>query len=70
MKTKTATFEIVDEADNLGQKLTFEDRTEKAINARITKAWSKYWSLKEHLKSRLQELPKEFRYSICASSRH
>ena len=64
VRTKTATFEIVDEANYLGQKLSFEERTEKEISARIEKAW-KYWSLKSIFKGPYKNYHKSQIFNMC-----
>ncbi len=59
-------IELVTEAIYLGQLITWENRTEKEVERRITLAWKKFWALKNinsTVKTRLKFL-------ICASHVH
>ncbi len=51
-------IEMVEEASYLGQIIALEKRTEKEINARIAKTWTKYWTLKKIFKGLSQHLKK------------
>ena len=51
-QTKTLVYgeeiEPINEATYKGQNLSFDNRTDKEIEIRITKAWNKFWSLKKN----------------------
>lgn len=52
----------------LGQIISFKNKDEKEVNARINSAWKKYWSLKEIFKNKKISLPTKRRiFDICVS---
>lgn len=53
------------QATYLGQQVAFKNRTEIEVNARITKAWNKYWSLKEIFKGPFKNEQKSEIFNMC-----
>ncbi|VDO08661.1 unnamed protein product [Brugia timori] len=43
-------IDITEDATYLGQTISFTNRTDKEVNTRVTKAWAKYWSLRNIFK--------------------
>lgn len=58
-------IETVSQATYLGQQIAFKNRTEIEVNARITKAWNKYWSLKEIFKGPFKNEQKSEIFNMC-----
>ncbi len=63
-KYKWGKIEIVEEASYLGQIIALEKRTQKEINVRIAKTWTKYWTLKKIFKGPFTS-PKVKSFKIC-----
>jgi hypothetical protein len=55
----------VHEATYLGQNLSFENRTEKEVNIRISKTWAKFWSLKNIFKGPFKNSQKSQIFNMC-----
>ena len=63
--SKDDDIETVTQATYLGQQIAFENRTEIEINTRISKAWSKYWSLKYIFKGPFKNHHKSQVFNMC-----
>jgi len=58
-------IESVSQSTYLGQQIAFKNRTEIEVNTRITKAWNKYWSLKEIFKGPFKNEQKSEIFNMC-----
>ncbi len=57
--------ELVNESTYLGRKLTFKNYTESEVETPITKAWSKYWTLKKIFKGPYSHKQKSQIFNAC-----
>lgn len=62
---ENSTIEKVEEFTYLGQLISMEECQTKEINARITKAWKSYWTLKDILKSNISMKQKTKIINTC-----
>ena len=62
---KTFAIEVCKTATNLGQEISLEDKMEKEINIRISKAWAKFWFLKDILKGAFNLHHKSQVFNMC-----
>lgn len=61
----TSEIKTVDEATYLEQQISLTNRTEKEIEIRISKAWKKFWSLKNIFKGPFQKSQKSEIFNMC-----
>ncbi len=55
----------MDKGIYLGQLISFENRTEKEIETRISKTWKKFWSLKNIFKGPFKLKQKREIFNLC-----
>jgi len=64
VKMKTFKIETCTMAMYLGQQISLEDKMEHEINIRISKAWAKFWSLKDIFKGNFNNQHKSQVFNI------
>jgi len=65
VKMKTFKMETCNKATYLDQKISLKDKMEHEINIRISKAWAKFWSLKDIFKSNFNNQQKSQVFNMC-----
>ncbi len=58
-------IEVVENVIYLGQLISYQNKTTKEVNRRITLTWNKFWSLKGILKNRIPNNLKSAVFNMC-----